>query len=230
MYPALKEGARSGNESQVLWLNASLVENAEMMTQPSVFMIFLSKVSLSCAFTSLVMEGINTSPHLPCPVYSRTADRVEYLGSWLCMGVPVLDWFWSNWLQLVIQKDPTEIMQMAIVVNSFILNLGVQGIHYFVRIWFVQDKRINSMSVPLPSATVTVVGVGLGSKAAGFTNKNPDFPFLQLHPIQGGVFLFASSAGFGLHGRKVDLERLSFPINADGRTFRNDNGSGVFRT
>lgn len=94
----------------------------------------------------------------------------------------------------------------------------------------MQDKRINSMSIPLPSATVTVVGVGLGSKAAGFTNKNPDFPFLQLDPIQGGVFLFASSAGFGLHGRKVDLERLSFPINADGRTFRNDNGSGGFRT
>lgn len=86
------------------------------------------------------------------------------------------------------------------------------------------------MSIPLPGAPITVVGVGLCGKAAGFTNEDPDFPFLQLYPIQGGVFLFARSAGFGLHGGKVDLEWLSFPVNTNGRSFGDDHRFGCFRT
>lgn len=80
----------------------------------------------------------------------------------------------------------------------------------------------NSMSISFPRAAVAVLGVRFRLDAAGFTNKYPQFYFLQLYPIQGGVFLFASSAGFGLHGGKVDLERLSFPVNANGRSLGNN--------
>jgi len=61
------------------------------------------------------------------------------------------------------------------------------------RVIGIRNERIytthNSvlMPVPLPGAPVTVVGVGLCGKAAGFTNEDPDFPFDHLDAIQRGV-------------------------------------------
>lgn len=86
------------------------------------------------------------------------------------------------------------------------------------------------MSISLPSAAIAVLGVRLRLDTTGLTNKYPQFPFLQLYPIQGGVFLFARSAGFGFHGGKVDLEWLSFPVNTNGRSFGDDHRFGCCRT
>lgn len=86
------------------------------------------------------------------------------------------------------------------------------------------------MSISLPGAPVAIVGVRLRLDTTGLTNKYPQFPFLQLYPIQGGVFLFASSAGFGLHGGMVGLEWVSFPVNTNGRSFGDDHRFGCFRT
>ena len=86
------------------------------------------------------------------------------------------------------------------------------------------------MSISLPGAAIAVLGVRLRLDTAGLTNKYPQFPFLQLYPIQSGVFLFARSAGFGFHGGKVDLEWVSFPVNTNGRSFGDDHRFGYFRT
>ena len=79
-----------------------------------------------------------------------------------------------------------------------------------------------SMSRSLPSAAIAVLGVRLRLDTAGFTNEDPDFPFDHLDAIQCGVFHVAMGAGFGFHGGKVDLEWLSFPVNANGRSFGDD--------
>ncbi len=60
------------------------------------------------------------------------------------------------------------------------------------------DKDL-SMSISLPGASITVVRIGFGSEAAGFTNENPDFPFNHLDAIQCGVLNFAMGADFCLH-------------------------------